>query len=175
MRRLLLALLTVCFAGWAAAQSPAQSPAQLPAQLPDKAPAKKPATTKPAKKANTGPQWAELNAEQQHILAPLKNDWDNLAPQTRRKWIGIAKRYSGMKPLEQDRIQNRMQRWANLSPEQRDRARENYKRMAKASAEKRRKLREQWAQYQASLPPEQRHGFVPAPAPTAGDAPQPPR
>lgn len=144
MRRLLLAVLTVCFAGWAAAQGP------------EKAPAKKPAAAKATKKANTGPQWAELNAEQQHILAPLKSDWENLAPQTRRKWIGITKRYPSLQPVEQARIQNRMQRWANLSPEQRARARENYKRMAKASAEKRRKLREQWAKYRASLPPEQR-------------------
>lgn len=144
MRRLLLAVLTVCFAGWAAAQGP------------EKAPAKKPAAAKATKKASTGPQWAELNAEQQHLLAPLKSDWENLAPQTRRKWIGITKRYPSLQPVEQARIQNRMQRWANLSPEQRARARENYKRMAKASAEKRRKLREQWAKYRASLPPEQR-------------------
>lgn len=144
MRRLLLAVLTVCFAGWAAAQGP------------EKTPAKKPAAAKATKKANTGPQWAELNAEQQHLLAPLKSDWENLAPQTRRKWIGITKRYPSLQPVEQARIQNRMQRWANLSPEQRARARENYKRMAKASAEKRRKLREQWAKYRASLPPEQR-------------------
>jgi hypothetical protein len=149
MRRLFLAVLTVCFAGWAAAQGP------------EKAPAKKPAAAKAAKKAHSGPQWAELNAEQQHILSPLKSDWENLGPQTRRKWIGIAKRYPSLQPVEQARIQNRMQRWANLSPEQRTQARENYKRMAKASAEKRRKLREQWAKYQASLPPEQRQALPP--------------
>ena len=149
MRRLILALLTVCLAGWASAQT-------------DKPQAKKPAATKSAKKA-AGPQWAELNAEQQHILAPLKSDWENLGPQTRRKWIGITKRYAAMQPIEQQRIQARMQRWANLSPQQRAQARENYKRMAKASAEKRRKLREQWARYQASLPPEQRQPLAPAP------------
>lgn len=93
--------------------------------------------------------WAELPAEQQEILAPLKVDWDNLGPERRRKWIGIAKRYPHMKPLERERVQKRMQRWANLSPEQRERARENYRRMAKASAEKRRRLREQWSEYQA--------------------------
>jgi hypothetical protein len=153
MRRFLLALLTVCLTGWASAQT-------------DRPPAKKPAATKPAKKAAaSGPQWAELNAEQQHILAPLKSDWENLGPQTRRKWIGITKRYATMKPVEQQRIQARMQRWANLSPQQRAQARENYKRMAKASAEKRRKLREQWAKYQASLPPEQRQPLAPAAQP----------
>ena len=75
------------------------------------------------------------------------------------------------KPVEQQRIQDRMQRWANLSPEQRAQARENYKRMARASAEKRRRLREQWLKYQASLPPEQRY----VPQQPSADSPQPPR
>jgi hypothetical protein len=94
--------------------------------------------------------WAELNAEQQRVLAPLKVDWENLPLERRQKWIGIANRYPRMSQLEQDRVQRRMQRWANLSPEQRARARENYRRMAKASAEKRRRLRQQWAEYEAS-------------------------
>jgi hypothetical protein len=157
MRRLLAALLAVLLAACLAGPAGAQA---------DKPPAKKAAASKPAgkpaKKASSAPQWAELTAEQQHVLAPLKVDWENLGAQTRRKWIGIAKRYPTMKPVEQQRIQARMQRWANLSPEQRAQARENYKRMAKASAEKRRKLREQWAKYQASLPPEQRQPLVPA-------------
>ena len=93
--------------------------------------------------------WAELTAAQQEVLAPLKVDWENLSPERRRKWIGIANRYPKMAKLEQERVQKRMQRWANLSPEQRQRARENYRRMAKASAAKRRRLRQQWAEYQA--------------------------
>ena len=93
--------------------------------------------------------WAELTAEHQEILAPLKSDWDNLGPDRRRKWIGIARRWPAMTPQERERVQKRMQRWANLSPEQRQRARENYRRMAKASAEKRRLMRKQWAEYQA--------------------------
>jgi len=93
--------------------------------------------------------WAELTAAQQEILAPLKVDWENLPPESRRKWIGLANRYPRMAQLEQERVQKRMQRWANLSPEQRQRARENYRRMARASAEKRWRLRQQWAEYQA--------------------------
>ena len=93
--------------------------------------------------------WAELTADQQRILAPLKVDWENLPTERRQKWIGIANRYPRMSQLEQERVQRRMQAWANLSPEQRARARENYRRMAKASADKRRRLRQQWAEYQA--------------------------
>jgi hypothetical protein len=96
--------------------------------------------------------WAELTAEQQEILAPLKPDWESLEPERRRKWLGVAKRYPKMTPRGQQRVQKRMQAWAKLTPEQRRQARENYKRMAKASPEKRRELREQWAEYQRQQP-----------------------
>ena len=42
--------------------------------------------------STSNPAWAELNAEQQQILAPLKPDWETLEPERKRKWIGIAKR-----------------------------------------------------------------------------------
>lgn len=146
MVRAALFVLALCVAAGAAGQ---QSPA-------------KPGATKPAAaaKAQNRPVWAELTADQQMILAPLKADWGNLAPERRRKWIGIAKRYPGMKPQEQERVQRRMQAWAKLSPEQRRQARENYKRIAKQRVEKRQQLAERWAEYQA-LPPHERHSLVP--------------
>jgi len=110
------------------------------------------------------PAWAGLTVEQQHILAPLKADWESLEPDRRRKWIGIAKRYPRMQPQEQERVQRRMQAWAKLSPEQRRQARENYKRIAKVPPEERGKLREQWAEYQA-LPPDERQNLAPSQAP----------
>ncbi len=115
-----------------------------------------------AKKKQVKPAWAELTAEQQHVLAPLKADWDALEPERRRKWLGIAKRYPTMKPEAQARVQRRMQAWAKLTPEQRRQARENYKRMAKSGPQ--RKLREHWAEYQ-SLPPQERQELAPAPQP----------
>lgn len=136
------------------------------AQLPDKAkPAAKPPATKPqATKPQARPVWAELTADQQMILAPLKADWESLEPERRRKWIGVAKRYPTMKIEEQERMQRRMQAWAKLSPEQRRQARENYRRIVKAPPEKRDKLREAWAEYQA-LPPAERQNLAPAPRP----------
>ena len=116
-----------------------------------------------SKKKQVKPAWAELTAEQQQTLAPLKADWDVLEPERRRKWLGIAKRYPTMKPEEQARVQRRMQAWAKLTPEQRRQARENYKRMAK-SGQQRGKLRENWAEYQ-SLPPQEREQLAPAPQP----------
>jgi len=104
-----------------------------------------------AQRAPKRPSWAELTTEQQQILAPLKADWENIEPERRRKWIGIAKRYPKMKPQAQQRVQKRMQAWAKLTPAQRRQARENYKRLAK-DAEKKKALREQWAEYQRQRP-----------------------
>lgn len=120
-----------------------------------------------SKKASkpSGPAWAGLTADQQMILAPLKDEWASLDPDRRRKWVGIAKRYPTMQPKEQERVQRRMQRWAALTPEQRRQARENYKRLAKQRAEKRnQKLAERWAEYQA-LPPHERAERLAPPEP----------
>ena len=155
MLRLGVALLALMVAAGAVAQ-PATPPAAA-------APAKK-AAKAPAPKKNVRPAWAELTAEQQQILAPLKNDWDALEVERRQKWIQIAKRYPKMKQLEQERVQRRMQLWANLSPEQRRQARENYKRLAKSPRPEKKSLREQWAEYQA-LPPHERESLAPPPNP----------
>ena len=126
-------------------------------------PAKKDKPKATAVKKGVRPAWAELTAEQQAILAPLKNDWDTLEPERRQKWIQIAKRYPRMKSLEQERVQRRMQVWANLSPEQRRQARENYKQLAKARRPANKDLRQAWAEYQA-LPPQERESLVPPPS-----------
>ena len=162
MLRILLAALSLAIAAGTAAQ---------PAADAAKDTAKKPAATKPAPKTKAAkpgvrPAWAELTAEQQQVLAPLKTDWDTLEPDRRLKWIAIAKRYPRMKALEQERVQRRMQVWASLSPEQRRQARENYKHLAKAPRPAPNKdLRQAWAEYQA-LSPYERQSLVP---PTSTD------
>ena len=127
--------------------------------------ARKPAPkAKPAAKAKAQvrPAWAELTAEQQQILAPLKADWESLEPERRRKWVGVAKRYPSMTVRGQERVQRRMQTWAKLTPEQRRQARETYKQLAKVPAGKRGSLREQWAEYQ-QLPPQERESLIAEP------------
>jgi len=121
--------------------------------------AKGPAKPAAKAKAQVRPAWAELTAEQQQILAPLKADWESLEPERRRKWIGVAKRYPKMQPQAQERVQRRMQAWAKLTPEQRRQARETYKQIAKTPPEKRQNLREQWAEYQ-QLPPQERESLT---------------
>ncbi len=134
-----------------AAPAPAQAKA-APAQAAKNGP--KPLKAKKKARSPSRPLWAELNAQQQQILAPLKPDWDNMERDRKVKWIGIAKRYPKMKPEAQERVQKRMDKWANLSPEQRRQARENYRAIAKVPPEKRKSLREQWAAYQALSPGE---------------------
>ena len=151
----------------------AEAAAQPAAQPTAPAPAKK-AAKAPSVKKNARPAWAELTAEQQQILAPLKADWDTLEIQRRQKWLQIAKRYPKMKQLEQERVQRRMQLWANLSPEERRQARENYKRIAKSPRREKKSLREQWAESQA-LPPQERESLVPPPKPNESRRPKQPQ
>lgn len=109
---------------------------------------------------NKGPAWAELKTEHQQILGPLKDTWEQIAPDRRRNWIGLAKRYPKMKPEAQQRMQRRMEHWAKLTPEQRKQARENYRRISKVPPEKRGDLKQQWSEYQ-SLPPHERQNPAP--------------
>jgi len=167
MLRILLATLSLAIAAGTAAQAPvdnAKDAAKKPAAAkPAAKPAVKPAA-KAAAKPGVRPAWAELTAEQQQVLANLKADWDSLEPERRQKWIAIAKRYPRMKPLEQERVQRRMQMWATLSPDQRRRARENYKHLAKTQRPAPKKdLRQAWAEYQA-LSPYERESLVPQPS-----------
>lgn len=106
------------------------------------------------------PVWAELTADQQQILEPLKADWDKMDRQPRLKWVGIAKRYPTMTAREQRRIQTRMQRWAKLTPEQREVARNNYRNTVGAlPPDKKKELQAQWEQYRA-LPEDERRSLA---------------
>jgi len=107
MLRAALVVLALSLAGNAIAQTPDKpKPAEKSKAVSEKA--------KPAAKAKAPvrPAWAELTADQQMVLAPLKADWERLEQERRRKWVGIANRYPKMKPEEQERVQRRMQDWA---------------------------------------------------------------
>lgn len=103
----------------------------------------------------TQPSWAQLSPEQKQILAPLSRDWDKMEAYRKKKWLGIAKRYPGMKPEEQARVQRRMEDWARLTPEQRSQARERYKSLKTAPPEQKAAIREKWEQYK-ELPEEEK-------------------
>jgi len=109
-----------------------------------------------------GPAWASLTADQQQVLAPLAAEWSKLTRSQKTKWLGIAKRYPGMKPAAQKRVQTRMQKWVKLTPEQRWQARERYRSIDKMTSQDREELRRYWVEYQA-LPPHEKRMFDVAP------------
>ncbi|HEV7929114.1 MAG TPA: DUF3106 domain-containing protein, partial [Nitrosospira sp.] len=46
----------------------------------------------------TKPSWSELKPQQREVLAPLAQEWNDMDPAKKKKWLGIAKRYPGMTP-----------------------------------------------------------------------------
>lgn len=103
----------------------------------------------------TPPAWKELTPQQRQILQPLAEDWDGMASFRRKKWMGIAERYSQLTPEEQQRMQRRMKAWARLPAEERRIAREKFKKLQKAPTEKRESIKLRWEQYM-ELPDEEK-------------------
>lgn len=102
------------------------------------------------------PSWAELNAEQKRALAPLAGEWDKMDGFRRKKWLGIAQRYSSLSPDEQARMQRRMTDWAKLTPDERKRAREKYRSLQKAPPEQKEAVKLKWEEYK-ELPESERN------------------
>ncbi len=89
--------------------------------------------------------WRNLSAEQQTALAPLSSEWDGMDEFHKKKWLGIAAKYTQMKPEEQQRVQERVSAWVKLTPAQRMAIRENFASTAKKTPEQK---SAQWQQYQ---------------------------
>ncbi len=109
-------------------------------------------TTSGTPAAVAKPRWADLSPAQQQALAPLATEWDSLEAVRKNKWLAIANKFPGMRPEEQQRIQERMRDWVKLTPEQRRLARENYVRAKKLNPDQK---SAQWEQYQ-QLPEEEK-------------------
>ena len=92
-------------------------------------------------------RWSQLNTEQQRILAPLKEDWPNIEPPRRKKWVEITNRYPSMTLAEQERLQARMLQWAALSPQERAQVRERYRLLQEMPPERRAEIRRKWQEY----------------------------
>lgn len=101
------------------------------------------------------PAWGQLSASQKIILAPLAKDWDKLENIRKKKWLGIADRYPGMKPDEQQRMQDRMREWASLTPDQRAKVRDSYKDFNQLPAEQRQVVKQKWEAY-SNLPADEK-------------------
>lgn len=111
--------------------------------------------------AGAAPRWENLKPAEREVLAPLKDDWETLDAQRKRKWIAVAKKYPTMKPDEQARLSERMRMWASLTPDQRRGAREMFLRQSAMPTEKREALSRKWEEYQQAARPD-RSGQAPA-------------
>lgn len=99
--------------------------------------------------------WSSLNSQQRTALAPLSHDWDDMSDFRKQKWLGIAKRYARLSPVEQARMQDRMREWIDLTPSQREIVRNQFKVLRSAPAEAKNELGRKWQEY-AALPTEEK-------------------
>ncbi|WP_331456550.1 DUF3106 domain-containing protein [Herbaspirillum chlorophenolicum] len=97
------------------------------------------------KKPDNKLAWATLSAPQQQALEPLSGEWVKMSDLQKEKWLAIGKKFTKMKPEEQQRLHDRMRDWVKLTPAQRSAARTNYARAKKLDAEEK---NEQWNKYQ---------------------------
>jgi hypothetical protein len=102
--------------------------------------------------AGPTPAWSALGADQQNLLAPFADEWDDWLDGERRAWLALAARFPTMPPAEQLRARERIRQWAQLSPEERRVARANFG-VARRIPEHERI--ERWQRYR-SMTPEQR-------------------
>ncbi len=119
-----------------------------------------------AQGAAEGPAWTQLSPQQQTALAPLRNDWDGLEGERKRKWLEVAGRFGSMSPQQQARVRERMTEWARLSPSERTQARINYQQSKQVAPEDR---QARWEAYQA-LSPEERAALAARARPPAASA-----
>lgn len=100
---------------------------------------------------NTATAWVMLEKNQQVALSPLEKSWASLSEGQKRKWLAVAKTYTGLGAPEREKIHSRMVEWAALSPKEREAARLNFAH-SKAVAESDRAAN--WEAYQALSPDE---------------------
>jgi len=62
----------------------------------------------------TALDWEELSAEEQRVLAPLKQDWADLPPERQERLRRGAHRWKEMTPEERARVRERFRRWQAL-------------------------------------------------------------
>jgi hypothetical protein len=70
------------------------------------------------------PVWADLTEEEKAALAPLKDQFNILPKQQRRKWRALAGRFYSWPEDKKKMVQSRMVLWASMTQEQRAAARQ---------------------------------------------------
>jgi len=109
-----------------------------------------------AEPAQVGPTWSALTPAQQHVLAPLAKDWQQLTLDGKQKWMEIATRFPSMPADQQVRMQDRMHEWSRMTPQQRGQARANFQQAQQVPSQDR---QAQWEAYKA-LPKERKDALA---------------
>lgn len=138
-----------------AASAPEATVAPAPAAPPPQpAPVAKPVAPvlPPVSALAPAPTWQSLTPAQRNLLAPLANDWDQLGPNQRSKWLNATPRLAALPAPELARLHERMRDWAHLTPSERANARVSFQVAKQVDADQR---QAKWEAYQA-LPPEKR-------------------
>jgi hypothetical protein len=117
-----------------------------------------------------GPAWQTLTAGQRTILAPLQDDWPNITPYQKDKWVELAGRYPTLSKTEQERIRERMADWSRMTAAERGKTRLNFQNATQTPPTDR---QARWEAYQA-LPPEERQRLVERAAAAGPATPRPP-
>ncbi|MGH8113491.1 MAG: DUF3106 domain-containing protein [Rhodanobacteraceae bacterium] len=149
--RLLALLVAACLigAGW---RVDAQTTSAIPTQ---------PATQGPQAQAHTPKAplaWSSLGADQQRMLAPIRNQWEQLRPARQHRLAAHAHHWATLSPARQRQIRARLTRWAAMSPAQRRQLRQNARVFHNLTPEERAKVSEAFKKFQ-SLPAEQRRAL----------------
>jgi len=94
--------------------------------------------------AGKAPVWAQLTADQQTVLRPLRQEWDRLPELQRQRLLAAAKRYPKMSPPQQHRFSQRLPGWTKLTLEQRNLARKRYAQYASLTKEQQLEILKRW-------------------------------
>jgi hypothetical protein len=88
--------------------------------------------------------WAQLTADQQAALEPLKGRWEQLHQLQRERLIAAARHYPSMSTNQKLRFHQRLTSWSHLTFEQRDAARSAYRTYARLSPTQQEAVKRQW-------------------------------
>jgi hypothetical protein len=94
--------------------------------------------------------WSKVPDAEKKVLAPLEKEWKDLPGHQHRKLIGAAKTYPKLKPIEQERFQERLRGWSSLTPAQRNTAREKFQSLNSLTPDKQQELKARWNEKKAA-------------------------
>src|SRR6185437_2507827 len=84
--------------------------------------------------------WSSLSSVQQHMLAPLQGQWEQMKPGRQQHLAQNAERWATLPPAHQQQIRERLARWAAMTPEERRQLRENARAFRDLTPEERAKV-----------------------------------